>query len=117
MIKPVISAFATSLWFTVILFGFEWTSVSHSIVMGSLSNFFLSLGRSWRRSSHDLESGGQMFVVIGIMLVLTDTLKFNPEYLSPDDYTVNNTFYYKRTWWERITFDLVRLILFRPVLL
>lgn len=107
MIKPLISSLATSLWFTTILFGFEWTSVSHSIVMGSLSNFFLSIGRSWRKSSHDLESGGQMFVVLGIVLVLTDTLKFTPESLGPDDYTVNNTFYYNRKWWERLTFDLV----------
>jgi hypothetical protein len=54
IIKPFISSLATSMWFTVILQGFEWTSVSHSIVMGSLSNFFLSIGRSLRRSSHDL---------------------------------------------------------------
>lgn len=53
-IKPLVSSLATSMWFTMILAGFEWTSVSHSIVLGSLSNFFLSLGRSWRKSSHDL---------------------------------------------------------------
>lgn len=53
-IKPLVSSLATSMWFTTILGGFEWTSVSHSIVLGSLSNFFLSLGRSWRKSSHDL---------------------------------------------------------------
>jgi len=54
LIKPLVSSFATSMWFTMILAGFEWTSVSHSIVMGSLSNFFLSIGRSVRHSSHDL---------------------------------------------------------------
>lgn len=48
-----------------------------------------------------------MFVVLGIALVLTDTFQFNPEYLTPDDYTVSNTFYYSRAWWERMTFDLV----------
>lgn len=99
MIKPLISAFATSIWFSMILFGFEWTSISHSMVMGSLSNFFLSIGRSRRKSSHDLESGGQMFVVLGIALVLTDTFQFNVQYLTPEDYTVNNTFYYNRAWW------------------
>jgi hypothetical protein len=51
-----------------------------------------------------------MFVVLGIMLVLTDTLKFSTESLGPDDFTVNNQFYYNRKWWERITFDLVRLL-------
>lgn len=48
-----------------------------------------------------------MFVVLGIALVLTDTFQFNPEYLTPNDFTVNNTFYYSRAWWERMTFDLV----------
>jgi hypothetical protein len=50
-----------------------------------------------------------MFVVLGIVLVLTDTLKWNKDYLSPEDYTVNNTFYYSRQWWERIFFDLVSI--------
>jgi len=54
LIKPLVSSFAVSMWFTMILFGFEWTSVSHSIVMGSMSNFFLSIGRSRRKASHDL---------------------------------------------------------------
>lgn len=54
IIKPLASSLATSLWFTMIILGFEWTSISHSIVMGSLSNFFLSIGRTWRNSSHDL---------------------------------------------------------------
>lgn len=51
-----------------------------------------------------------MFVVLGILLVLTDTYQFNPEYLTPRDYTVNNQLYYKRLWWERMFFDLVTFI-------
>lgn len=90
--------------------------MSHSIVMGSLSNFFLSIGRSWRGESHDFESGGQMFVILGVALVLSDTIKFNPSSLNDNDFTVNNMFYYNRSLIERIAFDLVRQWLFRPVL-
>ncbi len=50
--KAYLGSFATSLWFTVILTCFEWTYVSHAIVLGSLSNFFLSIGRTLRKSSH-----------------------------------------------------------------
>lgn len=50
-----------------------------------------------------------MFVVLGIVLVLADTIKFTTDYLSPEDFTVGNTFYYNRAWWERITFDLVHI--------
>lgn len=116
MIKPLMSGVATSLWFTAIVFGFEWTSVSHSIVMGSLSNFFLSLGRSWRRQSHDFESGGQMFVILGVILVISDTIKFSPSFLNESDFTVNNTFYYNRPLIERLTFDLVSIFLYRQAL-
>lgn len=98
------------MWFTMILSGFEWTSVSHSIVMGSLSNFFLSLGRSWRKSSHDLESGGQILVIGGVMLVIYDSIQFGSDQISEYDYQVNNIFYLNRKWWERVTFDLVNLM-------
>lgn len=40
-----------------------------------------------------------MFVIIGIILVLADTIKWKQDYLSPDDFTVGNTFYYNRKWW------------------
>lgn len=84
--------------------------MSHSIVLGSLSNFFLSLGRSWRKSSHDLESGGQILVMGGLLLVIYDSITFGPEQISEYDYEVNNTFYLRRRWWERITFDLVMVV-------
>ena len=87
--------------------------MSHSIVLGSLSNFFLSIGRSSRNSSHDLELGGQMLVVLGVAMVFIDTIRFDPAYLTPHDYDVNNTFYFSRTWWERLTFDVVMLKIFR----
>jgi len=43
--KVYISSFATSFWFTIILTCFEWTYISHAMVLGALSNFFLSIMR------------------------------------------------------------------------
>jgi len=99
-IKPLVSSLATSMWFTMILSGFEWTSVSHSIIMGSMSNFFLSLGRSWRKQSHELEAGGQILVLGGISLMLYDscTYGYNKQ-ITEYDYGVSNTFYLGRKWW------------------
>lgn len=74
IIKPYISSLASSLWFFFILSSFEWTYVAHGIVLGNLSNFFLSIGRSLNKNSHDLESGGQVLVVLGILLVLHDSV-------------------------------------------
>ncbi len=57
-----------------------------------------------------------MFVILGVILVLSDTIKFSPSFLNDNDFTVNNMFYYNRSLIERITFDLVIKRLFRPVL-
>ena len=54
IIKPYISSLAACLWFLSILTSFEWTYVSHGIVLGSLSNFCLSINRSLNKNSHDL---------------------------------------------------------------
>lgn len=77
-IKPLISALSASMWFTLILGSFVWTSVSHAIVLGSLSNFFLSLGRSYNRVNHELELGGQVLVCGGLLLVIYDSITFGP---------------------------------------
>jgi hypothetical protein len=50
-----------------------------------------------------------MLVLLGVVLVFFDSLKFSPDYLSPRDFAVVNTFYFGRKWWERIFFDLVQL--------
>lgn len=82
--------------------------------MGSLSNFFLSLGRSRRKSNHDLESGGQILVIGGVILMLYDTCTYGYQQQITDyDYGVANTFYLGRKWWERMAFDLVLYSLLR----
>lgn len=75
--KPYISSLSTSLWFLFVLTSFEWTFVSHGVVLGALSNFFLSVGRTLRGQNHQFESGGQVLVVLGVLLVIQDTILVN----------------------------------------
>jgi hypothetical protein len=58
-----------------------------------------------------------MFVILGVILVLSDTIKFDPSSLNDSDFTVNNTFYYNRSLIQRLAFDLVSRYLFRLALL
>lgn len=46
-------------------------------MMGSLTNFFLSLNRSANSSAHPLEPGGQIFVILGILFTISDSYMFN----------------------------------------
>lgn len=46
-------------------------------MMGSLTNFFLSLSRSAGSSAHPLEPGGQIFVIIGILFTVSDSYMLN----------------------------------------
>jgi hypothetical protein len=73
-----LSSFATSFWFTIILTTFEWTFISHSLFLGALANYFLSMGRTMRGTSHGLEPGGQVLITIGIVMMLVDISKLNP---------------------------------------
>jgi hypothetical protein len=99
IIKPYISSLATTLFFLFILSSFEWTYISHGIVLGGISNFFLSIGRAFRGQSHNIESGGQILVVFGVIMAIYDTLTITPESHTAADHNSNNTFYMRRTWW------------------
>lgn len=99
IIKPFISSLATTLFFLFILSSFEWTFVSHGIVLSSLSNFFLSIGRGFRSQTHSIESGGQVLVVLGLIIVVYDTIMYTSEHYSGVDHLSRNTFYMHRTWW------------------
>jgi hypothetical protein len=50
--KVYLSSISTSIWFTCILTVFEWTYISHGLVLGALSNFFLSIHRRFTNSTH-----------------------------------------------------------------
>ena len=42
MKKVYISSLGGTLWFTMVLFSFDFTFVSHAILLGNLANFFIS---------------------------------------------------------------------------
>jgi hypothetical protein len=109
--KVYISSISTSLWFTVILTVFEWTYVSHGIILGSLSNFFLSIHRSFTKSEHDLEPGGRYCVILGILLLMYDSYNLPPDVIRDVDRHTINPFYIDRKWWQRILADLVIIYL------
>jgi hypothetical protein len=77
--KVYISAISSSIWFTFILTVFEWTFVSHGIMLSALPNFFLSIHRSINNSEHQLEPGGRYCVILGILFVLYDSYQLRPE--------------------------------------
>lgn len=115
--KPYISSLSTSLWFMFILTSFEWTYVSHGIVLGALSNFFLSLGRTWRSQNHQFEIGGQVMVTLGLLLAFQDTITVDASDISDRDLQSQNTFFLRRTWWERFGADIVIIFIFRQLFL
>lgn len=57
---------------------FEWTFISHGLVLGALSNFFLSIHRKITKSNHEVEGGGQLLVILGIILVIYDSITLVP---------------------------------------
>jgi hypothetical protein len=43
-----LSSIGSTIWFTTILFTFDYTPVSHAILLGNLANFFLSILRTFK---------------------------------------------------------------------
>jgi hypothetical protein len=78
MFKPegLLNAFIVSLskafWFIIITTTWQYTTVAHTLILGNLMNFFLSINRFLNKSYHFLEPGGQIFVIIGVILILKD---------------------------------------------
>ena len=110
-----ITSLATSFWFTTILTCFDWTYISHSMVLGGLSNLFISLynifkGRSSSKNGgHEMEIGGHLVVLIGIILVMCDSYTLDVELEPHDCKTLINPLYLRRTKWERVMSNIVIL--------
>jgi hypothetical protein len=94
--KVYISSIGTSIWFSIILTCFEWTYISHALVLGSLSNFFLSINRSINHSTHSLEPGGQIFVIVGIIFTLSDSYRLETDNEHTSAWEVINPYYLTR---------------------
>lgn len=106
--KVYVSSFATSFWFTMILTCFEWTYISHAMVLGALSNFFLSVMRIISgEKNHELEKGGQVMVMIGFVMVLMDSYLLVPSEEPQAVWNVINPFYLTREPYVRVLADIV----------
>ena len=106
------SSLSTCTWFLCILTIFDWTYVSHGLVLGGLSNFFLSINRATKGKSHELETGGQVLVILGIVLLFKDTVSLDINDVPEEYLTTGNHLTYHRTWWERLAADIVKMYLY-----
>ena len=78
-------------------------------MLGSLSNFFLSIHRSITKSEHNLEPGGRYCVILGIILVIYDTYRLDTSTATDYERNVIDPFYLNREWYTRVIADLVIL--------
>ena len=109
-----ITSLATTYFFTTILTLFEWTYISHCLVLGTLNNLFLSLYNILKpantniNKSHEMEIGGQLVALIGITLVMGDSYSIDTSLEPGDCSSLINPFYLGRQSWQRVLADLVR---------
>ncbi|KAL4426749.1 hypothetical protein ABPG74_006527 [Tetrahymena malaccensis] len=102
--QSYISSLGSSIWFTFILFSFDYTSVSHAMLLGSLSNFFMSAIRTFKRGSKkiELEVVGLTLVIIGVLLVFVDSITMD-ELQSDKRYQgFDMVDFLNKPWWVRI---------------
>lgn len=102
------ASFAQSFWFTTILFSFDWTYISHALVLGALSNFFLSVSRALNGlENHSYEKGGQALVLLGVLFIVGDSVALHPAEMPDSHYhDYVNSKYLTRDWYHRVAGDL-----------
>ncbi|KAL4432765.1 hypothetical protein ABPG74_011586 [Tetrahymena malaccensis] len=101
--KVFMVAFTNSIWFTMVLFAFEWNFISHALVLSGLSQFFFSIHRLLNKEeNHNYESGGQAMIVFGVFCILADTITYDPKEAPPSTKNYSNTYVYFRETWQRL---------------
>lgn len=79
-------------------------------MLGSLSNFFLSVMRMINgEKNHELEKGGQVMVMLGFLMVMQDSYLLNPSTEPGYVWNVINPFYLTRHPWQRVCADIVTI--------
>ncbi|KAL4479184.1 hypothetical protein ABPG72_009014 [Tetrahymena utriculariae] len=117
--KVFMVAFTNSIWFTMVLFAFEWNFISHALVLSGLSQFFFSIHRLVNKEeNHNYESGGQAMVIFGVLCILADTLTYDPKEAPSSTKNYSNSYVYFRQPWQRLiignlTSILVSFLMFR----
>jgi hypothetical protein len=107
--KIFLLSFTGAFWVSTILTDIEWTYISHSMVLGALTNFFLSIERTLKSTNGQLERGGQLMIVIGIVMVIYDSVTLDVSKAGEFEWNVYNPFYLTREWWQRVLADLVSI--------
>ncbi|KAL4432768.1 hypothetical protein ABPG74_011589 [Tetrahymena malaccensis] len=103
--KLFLSSFTQSTWFCFTLFCFEWTYVSHAIILGNLVNFYLFLQRVVRKDQiHYIEIFGGIITFLGVTFVLADNIFFDASDLPPSAYHYKMTKFIHRPNWQRVLF-------------
>lgn len=81
------------------------------MVLGGLSNFFLSVMRMLNgESNHELEKGGQVMVMLGFIMVMQDSYLLNPALEPAEAWHVINPFYLTRHPWQRVASNIVTVL-------
>lgn len=111
--KVWILAFTASFWPTTILTSIEWSYISHCMVLGSLTNLYLSLERTIKLKSSRMEIFGAGVVILGMLFVIYDSIQLDVEKTTDFEWKVFNYFYLTRKWWQRVLGDLVMFDLYR----
>lgn len=89
--KVYMVAFTNSIWFTMVLFAFEWSYISHALVLSGLQQFCFSINRHVNKNeNHNYESAGQAMVIFGVLCVITDSITFDSVDADPNSYLYRN---------------------------
>lgn len=66
------------------------------MVLGALTNFFLSIERTFKKKNGSMEKGGQILIVLGIVCVIYDSISLNVDEKTDFEWNVINYFYLTR---------------------
>ena len=98
--KVYLVAFTNSIWFTMVLFAFEWKFISHALVLSGLQQFFFSIQRHIRKEeNHSYEAAGQAMVVFGLFCVFTSSIYYDPAEAPPSTKNYRNFLLLLREPW------------------
>ena len=66
------------------------------MVLGALTNFFLSIERTIKAANGQMEKGGQILIVIGIFMIFYDSATLDTSKATDFEKNVYNPFYLTR---------------------
>ncbi|CAD8202136.1 unnamed protein product [Paramecium pentaurelia] len=101
MRKVYMASLTTTVTFAVFLFCFDYTNISSVFVLGSQTNFWLSVFRK-KENNHNIEGGGKIMCVAGYLLICLDSYMLNTDTIPESAKNYINPLLYNRPIWMRI---------------